>query len=126
MRTEVRLFDKVSSLAHEIPLDEYGKTYRNALSQIDPSNEKAIRTQAAYISSNAHPRTDKEKKALEELQKIAGVTVDREIILERISNSFERSTEGKIRSMPDEEDIWNLEDSQVLTCTSAPDELQMD
>lgn len=121
-----KLFDKVSSLAHEIPLDEYGRTYRDALSQIDPSDEKAIRTQAAYIASNAHPRTDEEKKALAELHEIAGVTVDREIIMERISNSFERFTEGKVRSMPKEEDIWNLEDAQVLTCTGAPAELQME
>ena len=37
-----------------------------------------------------------------------------EIMMERISESFERFTEGKVRDLPDEEDIWDLEDSDVL------------
>ena len=121
------MYDKVIELANQIPLDEYGKSYLNAMRYIDKNNEEAIRTQVAYILSNAFPKTEKEKKAFSELQKISnpniGNELKNEILMERISQSFERFTESKVKSMPDEEDIWELEDSDVLKCSGKDNEL---
>ena len=64
---KMSLYDDVINIAKQIPLDRYGKQYLDAMKYISPNDEEAIRTQAAYIASNAHPKTDKEKKLFMQL-----------------------------------------------------------
>ena len=125
---KMSLYDDVINIAKQIPLDRYGKQYLDAMKYISPNDEEAIRTQAAYIASNAHPKTDKEKKLFMQLIELSSKReLDKEkrqeILMERISESFERFTEGKVKRMPDEEEIWALEDTDVLKCSGKDNEL---
>lgn len=121
------LYDEVIEIANQLPLDEYGKTYLHAMNRIPPTNDEAIRVQALYIANNSHPKTDREKEAWQQLLKIGRVSDEtvKEALVERLSSSFESYTEGKVRNIPDEEDIWELEDSDVLKCSGRKDELDM-
>ena len=125
------LYDEVISIAKKLPLDEYGRLYLEGMRQIDPNDETAIRTQALYIANNALPKTEEQRELWHKLNIIGNwgkeydPEVAEEILLDKISQSFERFTESKVRNMPDEEDIWELEDSDVLKCSGKPNELEM-